>query len=402
MKTLVAVMMLWTLPARAQIDDSELSGRSAKITAESSMKALPLEGRREGKTLIFPLTMGGPVPVRGGAAPVVSGVAQLADRAGAWLPARLSKIELIGPGASSNWIEADSLGRFSFPAAGLSGNYRLHLSLDNQFWTFAGASGQAYVWESPEFSLKNGASVDVGNLRPDPSSENGKLGVLYLTYLDAIDFLKKEATLSWWKTPLKINWPGSGDYFGGWELNITDAQAWDVDLHEFGHAVMDGAMNADMGGGKHKIDECYSQALAFSEGWATFFAAAVRLSKDDADAKFEFLVPRRAPIRLENVPEDVCKGTNNEWRVSAGLWDLIDTHADGGDHFTMEFPRLWKALTSGHIAGFEGAWKLIQKELKPLEQTGAHDALAYNTLLAPKKPLLVNLPPVPADWAAPR
>ena len=70
----------------------------------------------------------------------------------------------------------------------------------------------------------------------------------------------------------------------------------------------------------------------------------ISVKRDDPDAKFEFMVPRRKPIRLENIPTDVCEGYTNEWRVSAALWDLYDTHNEGTDHVSLDFKTIWDAL----------------------------------------------------------
>jgi hypothetical protein len=243
-------------------------------------------------------------------------------------------------------------------------------------------TGRTYEWEAGPFA----AGTDAGPLSPVPGSENAKLGVLHLTYLDALDFLAREATDGWWKKPLTVVWPGGADYFepGAWTLHLTDASAWDVVLHELGHAVMDGAMDARTSGGSHKIDECYSAGLAWSEGWATFFAGAVRLSPDDPDAKFEFLVPRRAPIRLENVPADVCRGPHNEWRVAAGLWDIYDRHPDEGDAAVLPFRTLWTGVTGGVTRSVGDAWTLTASRLDPLARRAGEDAMIANSLLSPR------------------
>jgi hypothetical protein len=184
-----------------------------------------------------------------------------------------------------------------------------------------------------------------------------------------------------------VVWPGGADYFspGEWTLHLTDPLAWDVVLHELGHAVMNGAMVTHTSGGEHKIDECYSEGLAWSEGWASFFAAAVHLSPDDADAKFEFMVPRRAPIRVENVPADVCKGSASEWRVFAGLWDLYDRHEDGLDKVALGFGPIWKGVTSGTTSSVVDAYNLIAARLDPATRLLADDAMIQNTLL-PERP----------------
>ena len=396
---LLASPLALAAPLLAQsVDDSDLGGR--RLTT-LELRSLEKEGRVEGGTnvyLLFPEA--GPRP---GTAGAVSGLLELADRQGAFHPARLSKARLIGSGAGPEWSDADGSGRFSLPIpSSPSGTYRVRASLDNRFWAFRNPGGRsaAYEWESPPFTLSAGQGLELGALRPDPASENGKLGVLHLTYLEALDLPQREADTDWWDRTLTVNWPGEADFFSpwGWSLTLTNAVAWDVVLHELGHAVMHGAMKASPAGGQHKIDECYNAALAWSEGWATFFAAAVRLSRDDSDAKFEFLVPRRAPIRIENVPDDVCKGESSEWRVASGLWDLLDTHPDGGDRLALPFQRIWTGLRGKSMGSMSSAWQLIAKDLGPLERRAGEDALIHNTLMPPRPALAVRMPAVPPDW----
>lgn len=361
--------------ARERIDDSDFS-RPA-VSAQSAA-ALPNEGRQDGDVLIFSLRASdAPTSAAPG---TIAGRVLLADRTGALKPARLAKVRLAE--ASGAWTMVGADGGFVLNGARAGVSNKISVSLDNARWAFRSDRGQAYAWEAGPFA----EGADIGTLTPVPGTENAKLGVLHLTYLDALDFLSREATEGWWKKPLTVVWPGGADYFepGAWTLHLTDPNAWDVVLHELGHAVMDGAMDARTSGGSHKIDECYSAGLAWSEGWATFFAGAVRLSPDDPDAKFEFLVPRRAPIRLENVPADVCRGPNNEWRVAAGLWDLYDRNPDAGDAVTLPFKTLWAGVTGGVTSSVGDAWTLTAKNLDPLARRAGEDAMIVNSLMGPR------------------
>ena len=368
MRIILAALLLPAAASAAVIDDSDFSRPAVSIKAAAE---LPLEGRAEAGALVFPLEQGAPAAAAPG---TVMGKIHLADRAGAVHPARLAKVRL-GTGA---WTPVNADGSFSLAAG--PGPLKLRVSFDNAYWTFESDSGKAYEWEAGPFA----GGTDAGSLSPAAGTENAKLGVLHLTYIEAIDFLAREATTGWWKEPLTVVWPGGADYYTSWTLHLTDPLAWDVVLHELGHAVMAGAMNARGGGGSHKIDECYSQGLAWSEGWATYFAGAVRLSPDDADAKFEFLVPRRAPIRLENVPADVCRGPNNEWRVAAGLWDLTDRNADAGDAISLPFKTVWAGFTGGATGSVGDAWALVAKSLDPLARRAGEDAMSANSLSAPR------------------
>lgn len=151
--------------------------------------------------------------------------------------------------------------------------------------------------------------------------------------------------IDFWNKKIIIEWPGMGNNYDFKKVSIYKAYQWDIMAHEIGHAIYDMAKIGTFGVGEHYIDKCYNKALALSEGWASFFSAWLNISPDDPDAKFEYMVPRRAPIHVENVPDDVCFSQKNEWRVFAFLWDLIDRN-DDGENIAISFEDLWD-LTAG-------------------------------------------------------
>lgn len=164
---------------------------------------------------------------------------------------------------------------------------------------------------------------------------------------------EKLGLLDFWNRNLTIRWPGAGDYYSWGTVNVTKGYQWDVVGHEIGHAIYDFANIGQFGGGSHRIDECYTDNLALSEGWASFFAAWLKVQLNDADAKFEYMVPRRAPLKFENIPSDVCAGPKNEWRVTGFLWDLIDHNEDGTDQSRMSFKELWEKTRNKNFRGIE-------------------------------------------------
>jgi hypothetical protein len=252
----------------------------------------------------------------------------------------------------------------------------------NKQWNITGKS-QPYQWQGPAIENLAG-DTDTGTIAPVSGSENAKAAFINDIYNRYLLFFKREGveTNTWWKKQVKTIWPGDANYYSWGTVNLTDADHWDVNGHEIGHAMTDLGTNSQMGGGQHKIDECYSEDLAWSEGFATFLSGAVSLEKNDEDARFEFLVPRRAPIRIENVPEDVCKGQKNEWRVSAAMWDLYDIHSESGDSIDVPFKTIWAALgrKDKRIGSMKDAADSL-KELVSQDITPAIDAsLKFNTM----------------------
>lgn len=251
----------------------------------------------------------------------------------------------------------------------------------NKYWSIGGKGN--YQWQGAPITSLSG-DVDTGVLAPVKDSESAKTAFIHDIFLRYTKFFKKEGIdiSTWWKKPIKTVWPGSGNYYSWGTLNVTHADHWDVNGHELGHAITDIGTNSQMGGGQHKIDECYERTIAWSEGFATFLSGVVSLDKAEEDARFEFLVPRRAPIRIENVPDDVCKGQNNEWRVSAALWDLYDAHNDGEDSVSVPFKLIWQALSRPEksIGSMKDAADSL-RQIAPQEYHQTIDsALTHNTM----------------------
>ena len=378
---LVLALALPVLAART--DDSDLSGPPSGAAA--ALKAESIEAGRRFK-------LQAPAPqVSAAGALSVTGRFTLSDAQGQAVPGRGAVAVLLDGSRETARAQVGEDGSWSLTAP-KAGKYKAVLRLETARWSIVDeASGKPFEWEAGEADLTRGGSVALGETKPDPASANGKIPLIHLQLEEAVAFFGRQGlSLDWWSKKLAVNYPASSDYFSSWDyaVHLSHAEAWDVNLHEIGHSVMDAAMSARGGGGSHKIDECYSQGLALSEGWATFFAGAVRLSPGDADAKFQYLVPRRAPIRIENVPDDVCKGENNEWRVAAALWDLHDSHPDGGDDVVLGFPRLWNALRGGSMGSLSDAWRLVRRTLSDPEAAAAAKAMEHNTVPGPLTPAL--------------
>ncbi len=372
-------LLLGALQATAAaepVDDSDLAGPPAislfsiKESVRRVQRAEPIRNAR-----VF-------VPAVPGA---LAGAVYLTGPDGKDVPGRDMTVVLAAGERILTETRTDESGAWRLaPPPGARGAAVVRLRLENKRWSVREPSGaKPYEWEAMSVGLPLSGPVQPMTFRLG-AGENGALGLIHLQFLEAFDFLAREGVSpGFWTRRLTVKVPGSGDFFlnSAFSVDLTRAEAWDVNLHELGHAMSAAATRSSGGGGSHKIDQCYNRGVAWSEGWATFFAGAVRLSRDDADARFQHLVPRRAPIRIENVPADVCPGDTNEWRVAAGLWDLYDTHVDGRDRAATSFKRLWDALRDKPMTGFPDAWRYIQLALSPEERALGAEALRQNTLL---------------------
>lgn len=208
------------------------------------------------------------------------------------------------------------------------------------------ADERQYVTDDDEITYRVVAQVPCRGLArlifKADSAGGQAVGIWQVAHLGETK-LAAEVGLGFWNRRLQFIWPGDGDYYTGATVTLTRGDYWDVVGHEMGHAIYDFGGLGVFGGGAHKIDECYSDALALSEGWASYYSAWLMVDLRDPDAKFEYMVPRRAPLRFENIPGDVCKGPRNEWRVTGYFWDLVDYNVDG-ENSQSPFKFVWDAM----------------------------------------------------------
>lgn len=240
-------------------------------------------------------------------------------------------------------------------------------------------------FQGPELSVDQ--DTDVGTTSLVAGTANAQSAWIHEIYNRVQNLFERSGVgLAWWNRQLDTKWPAQGNYYSWGTVNLSNPEWWDVNGHEIGHAVHDLGINGRMGGGQHKIDECYTTNLAWSEGFASFISAAASLERNDPDAKFQYMVPRRSPIRIENVPADVCGGPSNEWWTGAALWDLYDTHEDGRDQAAVEFKPLWTALQKGNgkpaVGSMVDAFGLIQAVAPRDQQEAMRQAMVQNTMLS--------------------
>ena len=232
--------------------------------------------------------------------------------------------------------------------------FRGYLIFENRYYSIEKRRPYEFL-----FNLKCGESVKF--IFDHDSFAGEVMGIFEIAEKAKLKF-EQLGLIDFWNRDITIKWPGAGDYYSWGTVNVTKGFQWDVVGHEIGHAIYDYADIGRFGGGAHRIDECYSESLALSEGWAVFFAAWLKIQLTDTDAQFEYMVPRRAPLRFENIPTDVCKGPRNEWRVTGFLWDIIDHNEDDLDTSRMSFKELWLKTKGKNFKGIEALADFLETD----------------------------------------
>lgn len=298
--------------------------------------------------------------------------------AGGVIPGANATVKLVSGGreVASALIGKDGGFELSAPAGGPA---ELRFELSNRYWKLS-----RYSWQGPKLEAVSG-TVDAGTTQLDANTANGQAAYIHEIYNRALTLFEREGiALDWWNRQLDTVWPANGNYYSWGTVNLSNAEWWDVNGHEIGHALHDLGINGRMGGGQHKIDECYTPNLAWSEGFASFFSAAISLQRDDADAKFQYMVPRRAPLRFENMPDDVCGGPTNEWWTTAALWDLYDSHNEKDDQVSLKFSVIWGTLAKNNgkkaVGSVVDAYALLKDRVEPGQHPAMRRLMAFNTM----------------------
>ena len=117
-----------------------------------------------------------------------------------------------------------------------------------------------------------------------------------------------------------------------------------VILHEYAHMLAARFSRDDSPGGPHIMGDKLDPRLAWSEGWANFFSAAVRGTPIYLDSKGPGVPVVRFDLE-ENVPANDRPGYWSEASVDGLLWDLLDENADKDDLAQFPFGVIWAAFT---------------------------------------------------------
>ena len=213
-------------------------------------------------------------------------------------------------------------------------------------------------------------------------------------------------------TALTIYWEvgtDDGTYFDPSDRSIhllgslldTDEYDDDVILHEYGHFMADVFSQDDSPGGSHFLtDHTQDIRLAWSEGWATFFSAAVRGNPLLVDtiaggaSAFEINTPSFASTAIY---------TTNELAVSTVLWHLLTAlgSSDIWDVFAHRLPAAATVSMEAFWDGWFGVGGFASKgHQTTLEGITAERLMAFVANASPL-PLVVGRPAAYTLYATP-
>lgn len=122
----------------------------------------------------------------------------------------------------------------------------------------------------------------------------------------------------------------------------------DIVIHEYGHVIqmLYGANSIPEDGGTHYLGIRYNPQLAFSEGWAHFFAAAVT-SNAGIDPNFNLSAnpPYSISYGHHFTPETKFEGNCDEVMNASLLWEL---YSESGNNYSYMHHSLKTILGTGH------------------------------------------------------
>jgi hypothetical protein len=159
--------------------------------------------------------------------------------------------------------------------------------------------------------------------------------------------------------PISFYIPGERELYilGGdqGDVDSSDADHFDdsVIIHEYGHFIEDTFADSDSPGGSHSGDTILDPRLAWGEGWANFFQAAVfndpvyRDTSGNSDGVTSVLFNEDLETPDNDVASTIGEGNFREFSISRLLWDALDPANEGvADDVSGTFAEIWTVFAN--------------------------------------------------------
>jgi hypothetical protein len=223
----------------------------------------------------------------------------------------------------------------------------------NRFVQLQDANANVYTWG--DLWTLTGDVTDIGGRAADFST-NGDLPNVDKLYVGATDVWEKfyaNNMNALRDQPIQVTFPNalsSGHCIQNTDSNnkpVTpyawscsqraDGKIWVIPAHadnfvvqhEIGHSIHSWYWHGKMppgSGGAHSLNQCYTNGLALTEGFADFLAYWTQFDRGQVKP-----VTTYANYNIETPDNGPCAGPTNETWVSAAFWDMYDTTNDGTD-----------------------------------------------------------------------
>lgn len=215
---------------------------------------------------------------------------------------------------------------------------------------------RGYAVETEAVRARPGARARLDLLVPERGRQSGAFNIA-VVIARANAFLRAADPLV--DVPeVEVRWDTAyvdGTFFRGRDraayingLRSRDSDEFDdhVILHEYAHFLMATLSREGSPGGDHGTGERLDPRLAWSEGWANFFAAAVLGDPRYVDTG---VTGRGQGVRVtmdleNNLPPRDDPGFWSEATVASLLWDWFDDGAEVDDPLALGFAPLWSAF----------------------------------------------------------
>jgi hypothetical protein len=237
----------------------------------------------------------------------------------------------------------DGTGQVVLLALAISGQVSVHDPRNGAFW----------VYESPAFDAARAPqTVTI----PDRDRRAGPFNILAAIHRTNRFLRALEPGLPLDQQQITIYWSPvnrTGTYFDvlshrAFILGDRDEDSDEFDdsviIHEYAHYLARRYSRDDSPGGAHCFAERLDPRLAWSEGWANFFAQAVL-----GDPRYiDTLGPDGSEVLAFDLDEDVADGDSpgywSEDSVASVLWDLYAEPGTGTGHLGIGMSPIWRAL----------------------------------------------------------
>lgn len=302
----------------------------------------------------------------------IRGNTGMSHRNGLWKPQMLLVELLASNGVTITWTYSNIYGDFVFNVNN-PGTFRIrvwanyvHSSMTigairvvgNGLQTLNKFSRAGWHYFIPTMGPFPNGEINVGAWIPDPNWSGSRAWWIYQDLIDAWLYTRNQTPQgvpadSRQPDGVTVEWePGStvGTFYSNSRIHLedVDANSGHTVLHEYGHAVMDNVYSSfpfNDCPSPHFIQRVGGKNCAWTEGWASFLAIAVKwdpvytwgcaLPCTPASVNFEERYTPTFPV-----PWD--EGELVEGNVTASLWDFVDAYTDGFDKTNSAITPFWK------------------------------------------------------------